>query len=160
MVIGIIGVLSTLATVTLVRARNLARETKAKGDLRQFRTALLMLENDTGKWPNGCPPLSVVNPEVDLHTAQAGLEAKPSVGNQGDGCTWIQEDLDKWKGPYITSAGDPWGSHYWFDPDFVPYQNCASQTVQPQTVVILSFGPNKQQVNGYDCDDLFVNLKQ
>jgi len=42
----------------------------------------------------------------------------------------------------------------------VPYQNCASQTVQPQTVVILSFGPNKQQVNGYDCDDLFVNLKQ
>jgi type II secretory pathway pseudopilin PulG len=158
-VIGIIGVLATLAVISTVRARILARDAKAKGDVRQIVTAISLLQADTGKWPNGCPPYATANPEVNITAAQAGLLSAPTVGDQGSGCFWTATDVANWKGPYIGIHSDPWNNPYWFDPDYVPYQNCPSKTARAQTVVVESFGPNKTGVNAYDCDDIFAELK-
>lgn len=160
MVISIIGLLSTLAIVTMGRAREAAKEAKTRDTLAKIRTAILLLEQDTEKWPNGCPPWSIRNPEVDLSTAQAGLVAQPSVGDQGDGCQWTSQAVARWDGPYLQELpNDTWGNPYYFDPDYTPYQGCAGETTQGESAVILSFGPNGTGLNDYDCDDLFIKLK-
>lgn len=159
-VISIIGLLSTLAIVTMGRAREAANEAKAKDTLGKIRTAIMIMEQDTEKWPNGCPPWSIRNPEIDLSDAQAGLTAEPSVGDQGDGCQWTSQAIAKWDGPYLPEfPSDPWGNPYWFDPDYTPYQGCASITTEPEIAAILSFGPNEEGLNDYDCDDIFIRLK-
>ncbi|MEA3249498.1 MAG: prepilin-type N-terminal cleavage/methylation domain-containing protein [Patescibacteria group bacterium] len=159
-VISIIGLLSTLAIVTMGRAREAAKEAKAKDTLSKIRTAILLLEQDTEKWPNGCPPWSIRNPEVDLSTAQAALTARPSVGDQGDGCQWTSQSVARWDGPYLPELPlDSWNNAYYFDPDYWPYKNCATEPAQPEIAAILSFGPNGQGLNDYDCDDIFIRLK-
>jgi len=158
-VIAIIGILSTIAVVSMVRARASAKEAKAKGDIDAIRTAVSLLEDATGKWPNGCPPNATANPEVYVDGAQAGLESAPTVGDQGNGCVWTAQDVANWKGPYVTVAKDPWDTSYYFDPDYTPYANCGSQTARPETVAVLSFGPNKAGPNAYDCDDIFIEIR-
>jgi len=159
-VVSIIGVIATIAMLAMGRARQMALETSAKDDLANLRTAILMMENDTDKWPNGCPPWSNRNPEVDLTTAQAGLMIQPTVGDQGDGCQWTSQAVAKWEGPYITSiTDDPWGNHYYFDPDYLPYQGCPSIPDELEAAAIVSFGPNGEGLNDYDCDDIFIRLK-
>lgn len=158
-VVAIIGVLSTLAAVSSKRAKSLAQESKAKADLKELRTAIELLEQDTGRWPDGCAPWSSANPEIDLYAAQAGLVQRPSIGDQGTGCFWTASTVALWNGPYVSVTQDPWGHDYYFDPDYTPYSNCASIADLPQQVSILSFGPNGAGVNAYDCDDIFMKLK-
>jgi len=158
-VIAIIGILATIAIVSTNRARIKARLAKAWGDLSAIKSAIHLLEADTHKWPNGCPPASTANPEIDLSNAQAGLLAAPSVGDQGTGCIWTAEDIARWKGPYVSFRDDPWGNPYYFDPDYEPYANCATEPTRGVTPVIQSFGPNGQGVNDYDCDDLFIEMR-
>jgi len=158
-VIAIIGLLSTLAVVSMIRARAAGKEAKAKGDLSQIRTAITLLQEATGKWPNGCPPDQSSNPEVDINNAQAGITSQPSVGDQGDGCEWTADDITKWDGPYMTGTyADPWGQHYYFDPDYRGYENCGSKTTLAEVPSIVSFGPNGTGLNVYDCDDIFLAL--
>ena len=52
-VIAIIGLLSTLSLLALNQARARARDTKRISDVRQMQTALEMLYNDTGDYPDG-----------------------------------------------------------------------------------------------------------
>ncbi len=159
--IAIIGVLSTFAMIATARAREKAFEGKAKATAKQIGTAVGLLANDTGKWPNGCPVEAVSNPETYLNGAQAGLGAAPAVGDQGGGCTWQQADIDKWSGPYMQSVSltDPWGQDYYFDPDYRPYENCVGQSTGAETPAIVSFGPNGVGANAYDCDDIFYVLR-
>ncbi len=159
-VVAIIGLLSTLAVVAVSSAREKAKTARVQGDLKQLRTAIQMLENDTGKWPNGCASGQTANPEVYLDTQQAGINQQPVAGDQGDGCVWTAYDLINWSGPYIntTNIQDPWGNSYVFDPDYRAYENCAELAEEPNAVVIFSFGPNKEGLNVYDCDDIFVKL--
>jgi prepilin-type N-terminal cleavage/methylation domain-containing protein len=158
-VIAIIGVLSTIATFATLRARELAREAKAKEDLRTIATAIGLLAADTFRWPNGCPIESTANPEAYIDAAQAGLVSAPTVGNQGGSCQWTATDIANWRGPYVSGIVDPWGNKYYYDPDFVPYQNCPSQTAKQQTVALVSFGPNGVGPNAYDCDDIWFELR-
>ncbi|MFH1047949.1 MAG: prepilin-type N-terminal cleavage/methylation domain-containing protein [Patescibacteria group bacterium] len=159
-VIGILGVLSTLALLAMGRAREAAKEAAARDDLANLRTAILLLENDTEKWPNGCPPWSTRNPEVELTTQQAALTQAPIVGDQGDGCQWTSQAVAKWQGPYVTGVeNDPWGNPYYFDPDFVAYNGCPSKPTETTTAAVLSFGPNGTGLNQYDCDDVFLKLQ-
>lgn len=159
MVIAIIGVLSTLSMVAFSSARAKAKDAAAKAELKQMATAIQLLSADTGKWPNGCPTEAVSNPEVYLNAPQAGIGSAPTTGDQGNGCVWEVADIAKWGGPYATSFVDPWGHAYYFDPDYVPYQNCASKTAGAQAPAVVSFGPNGVGPNAYDCDDLYYELR-
>jgi prepilin-type N-terminal cleavage/methylation domain-containing protein len=158
-VIAIIGILSTISVVAFASARAKAKDAAAKADLKQMATAIQLLSQDTGKWPNGCPIESVANPEIYLTAAQAGIASAPAPGDQGGGCIWEAADVAKWSGPYATNLNDPWGHDYYFDPDYVPYQNCGSKTAMPQAPAVVSFGPNGAGPNGYDCDDIFYELR-
>jgi len=159
-VIAIIGILSTLAVISLTRARVLAREASAKSELRSIVSAIDLLGADTGKWPNGCPIEGVANPEAYLlSNAQAGLLTAPTVSDQGSGCTWTASDISAWDGPYVNDLTDPWGNSYYFDPDYQPYANCATEVTREVTVAIVSFGPNGVGANAYDCDDLFLEMR-
>jgi prepilin-type N-terminal cleavage/methylation domain-containing protein len=51
-VIAIIGLLSTVAVVSLGSARAKSRDTKRMADIRQINTAMLMYYNDNGALPN------------------------------------------------------------------------------------------------------------
>lgn len=158
-VIAIIGILSTIAVVSLYNARNAAKDAAAKADLRSLADAINLLAADTGKWPNGCPVEAIANPETYLNGAQAGLSTAPTVSDQGNGCFWTINDIASWNGPYINNLVDPWSTAYYFDPDYNPYQNCGTKTAQGTTVAIVSFGPNTDGPNDYDCDDLFFPLR-
>lgn len=157
-VISIVGILVSMGIVAISIARQNARTTRAEADLRSLRNAIYLLQSDTTRWPNGCPPEEVANPEVNLNTSQAGLILPPVVGNQGDGCRWTQDNLNGWKGPYIDRVVDPWGHDYYFDPDYQAYDNCNSKPVHDIAAAVISFGPNGVGLNSYDCDDIFLEL--
>jgi len=158
-VIAIMGILAAIILPSLNTAREKGKEAKVNAELRNMRAAIALLEDDTGKWPNGCPPAAVSNPEVSLNTANAGITQEPPVIDNGDGCEWTAIDVSNWDGPYMPSASDPWGTSYWFDPDYRPYDNCATIDDEPQGVAVVSFGPNGTGVNQYDCDDIFLIIQ-
>jgi prepilin-type N-terminal cleavage/methylation domain-containing protein len=103
-VISIISLLSSVVLSSLGGAREDARQSAAMAELDSLRTGIELMLNDTGKWPNGCPPSGgVANPEVNLNNPSAGLLSAPSVGNQGSGCIWTSQDVQRWNGPYVNS---------------------------------------------------------
>src|SRR3989338_2124709 len=92
-----------------------------------------------------------------LRNAVALLESDTS--KWPNGCEWIEEDIDKWGGPYVDRVIDPWGNAYWFDPDYHPYENCNTIPDGPDVPVVLSFGPTWSGADGlneYNCDDIFL----
>ena len=130
-VIAIIGILTSTVLASLNTAREKAKIAAAKAELRQVRNAIALLEDDTGKWPNGCPIAETNNPEVAIDNALAGIKATPTVGCTEDSdnsnnptcnapivCQWTAQDIANWKGPYMQTPVDPWGRSYWFDPDY------------------------------------------
>ena len=169
-VIAIIGILASTVLASLNTAREKAKIAKVNSELRNLRSAIALLEDDTGKWPNGCPPATVSNPEVLLNNAQAGISQPITANNNGGGCECIGGvggDVEKWKGPYAPTATDPWGNSYIFDPDYRQYANCASKPAGekypaiPQFVAVLSAGPTKTDpdgINDYDCNDIFFQI--
>lgn len=169
-VIAIIGILAMVILASLNTARDKAKVAQALAELREIKSATTMLADDTGKWPGGCPPEKVVllYNEVNVDDRQAGImnPLPPVVGPSVDPeCEWTAADVAKWKGPYIPFTLDPWGTHYQFDHDYYPYANfsgggapCPGHPAQPETYAVVSYGPNKAGLNGYDCDDIFLSL--
>jgi prepilin-type N-terminal cleavage/methylation domain-containing protein len=166
-VIAIIGVLASVILASLSSARQKGQIVKAKTELHNARSAIALLEDDTGKWPNGCTPGAAGDPEVVLDDAQAGIVARPTAGSTGSGCTWTSADVAAWKGPYMPTAKDPWGNSYHFDPDYQQYQNCATTAASdkyptvPVFNALVSPGPTKTNPNGindYDCDDIILKI--
>jgi len=158
-VIAIIGLLATITLVSVNDARQKAKITRAQADLKQLRNAIEFLVDDTGKWPNGCPPETVANPEVALDNTRAGLVSQPTVGVVQAPCEWTAQEVAKWNGPYVKTnkLTDPWGTSYQFDPDYTPYSNCPSIPTEPTGVAIVACGSDKSC--GYTCDDIFLMMK-
>lgn len=149
-VIAIIGILSSIVLVSLKGAEKKARISKAKAELSQLRSAIFMLEANTGLHPNKLSPTPCVqNPEVFLDQCAAGLE-----------CT--DGGFPDWKGPYVESVPkDPWGTYYYFDPDYHCTDAIGCERASGETVrVIESFGPNKTQNYGPGSDDIVLILCQ
>jgi general secretion pathway protein G len=156
--IGIIALLSTIGVISMLRAREIARINKASADIANIATAIQLLGEDVGKWPSGCPIESGADVELNILTAQAALVSRPTVGDFGNGCFWSASDIAKWNGPYLGQVTDPWGHNYYFDSDYRPYLNCASEDTLNGHAYVVSFGPNGVGVNAYDCDDIFKAL--
>ena len=169
-VIAIIGVLASIVITSLNGARSKAETAKAVIEMKSLRTAMTLLENDVGKWPNGCPIDGVDNPEVDLTAANAGLLLAPVAPFSADGCSWNSTDVANWRGPYAATATDKWGHPYVFDPD---YHVCVNglNTAYP---VIVSYGANTEEDYPLDpevgavndscvsvvTDDIYIKLTQ
>lgn len=149
--IAIIGLLAGVVMLNLNNARVRSRTTKAEADLRQLRTGIEQLAIDTNKWPNGCPLDQSNNPEVDLNQTNAGLISMPSVGVIDAPCEWTDADVASWGGPYVQMSGalDPWGTPYYFDPDYH-----SGSDIFP---TLVSWGPDKA-INTYNADDIYVRL--
>lgn len=170
-VIAIIGILASTVLASLNTARDKAKIAKVKTELREVRNAIALLEDDTSKWPNGCPPSAVSNPEVLLNNANAGIKLPPNAPYSSGTCSWIAQDVANWKGPYMETPVDPWGRSYIFDPDYrvgdnPAGSNCSSYDPSgDDEIVVLSAGPtitNQQGdntgINDYDCDDIFLKI--
>ncbi|MFC1613627.1 type II secretion system protein, partial [Patescibacteria group bacterium] len=87
-VIAIIGLLSSIAFVSLNDAREKAKIAKATVEIRNLYQSLMRYNIDTNSWPAGCNNLDTI---ADWNTA--------------------------WKNGYIDSniQADPWGTSYFFD---------------------------------------------
>ena len=158
-VIGIIGVLTTIASVGSMRAREKAKEAKAQEDLSVIRTAVAMLVQDTGKWPNGCPVDSDFFQPVDLGSVQAGLLERPAPDVQEDGCFWSEGDVSRWNGPYATFRNDPWGNDYTLRSGYEPFGSCPSREARSAQAALVSMGPDGGDGAGEGCDDLWLGLR-
>lgn len=163
-VIAIIGVLASVVLSSLNTARAKGKEAKAKAELRNLRSAIASLEDDTGKWPNGCPISTIVavSNEVSFALAQAGIISPPTAGGSGS-CVWTPAEVAKWKGPYMPNAIDPWGNPYWFDSDYSPRRDCPTPNANSVTpiIVVESHGPNGvggAENSVYDCDDIYIEI--
>lgn len=150
-VLGIVGILAGIIFVAVNNSRSKGQTAKVMADLSQIRTGLQLLEADTGKWPNGCPPSTSANPEVALDNPQSGILAVPTVGVVELPCEWTASEISYWNGPYVqaTELTDPWGNSYVFDADYQP--------ISPGTIVLLSYGPDE---TNYTSDDIYIYLKQ
>ncbi len=145
-----------------------------------MRNAIFLLEHDTGKWPNGCPPGTIdASDEKDVDDANVGLTAVPTVDASTDSedplCSWNAANIAAWRGPYLTGAGitDPWGNEYGWDPDYwtigtergycaIPgLPNADDTNSRP---VIFSKGSDgiggENVANGYSCNDVVYMLNE
>jgi len=135
--VTVIGILAAIAIPAYTAYKDTARIVQVRSDLKEIERGILMLALSTWRWPGPNPVGSTADPEVwDLNSTQAGL-----VATNGE--------FPNWDGPYINSVPkDPWGSDYFFDPDY--------RISGVDYVVVGSFGPNKIGQNVYDSDDIYV----
>ncbi len=164
-VIAIIGILTSVIMISLNNAKLKAENVKALLEIKSLRNAITMLENDTSKWPNGCPIDQTSNPEVNLTSPNSGIISAPSIFSSGT-CSWNAGDISRWKGPYAESATDQWGTSYVFDPDYHICEN----SIDASYPVVVSYGRNTVQdyptdnatlggaCNAVDTDDIYVKL--
>ena len=137
----IIGVLTTIATTSIMKVRGNMRLKRAETELEMIAAAVRQLAWDTGEWPNKWERTDKDKEEEewDLTLPKVGLLAT-------DG------SFDNWKGPYLAAIpDDPWGSPYFFDPDY--------RTNGIDCVVVGSLGPNRSGRNRYSEDNLFVVIE-
>ena len=141
-IIAIIGILAAIAIPAYSTYKAKARIAQAQSEIRNIKTAIAALANDTEQWPGPNPVGSTANPEVwDLNSNEGGL-----VTNGGG-------FFSGWNGPYIqTIPQDPWGGNYFFDPDYD-----INGTDFP---VVGSFGPNQCCQGTYDSDNVYITLSQ
>ena len=150
-VISIIGLLSSVVLTSLTSAKNKARIARSRSDLNQIRTAMILLENDTGLHPAKISTDPCVqNPEVYFDSCEAGIQ-----------CT--DGGFPGWNGPYMNAVPlDPWGTNYYFDPDYTCTDQigCERFTSGTVTRAIVGFGPNKAEDYGPGSDDITLVLCQ
>ena len=155
-VITIIGILVSIVMPRLNDAREKGYTAATQAELGSINSAMTVLYNATGYYPNGAANYCRTSPpsdnEVDLSLPSANLVA------YGGGLTG-------WDGPYIATAIDKWGTPYFLDED---YQCFASTTgckgiddATPVSSVIVSCGPNRALDSGscaYDDDNIVYRL--
>jgi len=158
-VIGIISLLATIAITAVRTAQSNARMDKARGDLKQLQTAILLLGTFSNEWPGHQPS------GLKCSEYLGGCPASNEICD--DGCTFGLSDEESglslddtttpykdWNGPYIKLIPvDPWGSEYFMDTDY-------NHSQYGDIAVVGSYGPNGVGNDQYDSDDLILILKR
>jgi len=134
--LAIIGILTGISISTYITYKEKAKIARAKVDLKKIHLAIEALAIDTEKWPGPNTIGVTTNQEIwDLTTTEAGLLSATNA-------------FTNWKGPYIESIPkDPWGSDYFFDPDYYINGN--------PVPVVGSFGPDKKGKFTYDSNNIY-----
>jgi type II secretion system protein G len=138
-VIGIIGILSTIVMAGSYYAKAYAKTQKAIADISEIAKSIDSMALDTGQWPGHQTPYVVCsacngNEIEDLNSPEAGIK-------QTDGL------FPNWSGPYIQVLSiDPWDNPYFYDSDY--------DIDGTDYAVIGSYGPNGEGTNLYDNDDI------
>lgn len=86
-VIAIIGILATVASVSLIQARRRARDTKRVSDIQQMRNALLLYSNQRATYPqqDEVPPLVLGGPQAGcFDDSNEGFKAAGTCGAGGE----------------------------------------------------------------------------
>ncbi len=143
-VIGAIGILIGIAIPAYNVYREKAQIAEVQQVLKDIERAIIALAIDTGVWPANEP---------------IGMEGNDEVYNLNDpegGLTNNANDLfSNWNGPYIPVVPlDPWGSNYFFDPDY-------SVPGDPSHVpVVGSLGPDALTAYEYryNADNIILRL--
>lgn len=144
-VISIIALLSSVVVSNLANSREKAKVAKAQLELQQINVGIQYLLDDTGQHPRNLETTPCVqDPETYMNNPHAGLES-------------TNGSFPNWKGPYMDVGLDPWGTNYYFDPDY----NCGEETVGCQEKsgwvrAVISFGPNKRSDYGNSDDVVLV----
>ena len=142
-VLGAIGILLGIAIPAYNGYHERAKNAEIMQVLKDIERAFSALAINTGEWPGGEPIGKGGSTEIEnLNLPKAGL-----TNNDDD-------DFSNWNGPYIEPSVplDPWGNHYFFDPDYnIPGG-------PNQVPVIGSYGPNGVGKNLYDSDDVIMRL--
>jgi prepilin-type N-terminal cleavage/methylation domain-containing protein len=81
-VIAIIGILATLAVVSLQGSRARARDTRRLSDVKQISTALAMYQNDNQVYPTSITPGGSIGTGTSIYMATVPAPPIPD-----DGCT-------------------------------------------------------------------------
>ena len=155
--ITLIGIIATLVLTNFQNSQADARISKAESELQLIEKAVVAMEIDVAKWPNGCVWNAASDPEADITSASAGLTHAPPVGYIDTDCEWTNIDLIRWNGPYLQDPSiiDPWENDYIFDPDYYPWQGCSSKTTLPVIPAVVTYGPDETR---YTCDDIYREI--
>ena len=135
-VIAIIGLLSSIVLASINVARDKARVSKAKAELNQLRISIENLLLDTNLHPE----------HTTLSPCRQDVEVYLNLCSAGVQCT--DGGYSGWSGPYMSVVPrDPWGTYYYFDPDYqcTDQVGCEGVVSGTWTRAILSYGPNKTE---------------
>jgi prepilin-type N-terminal cleavage/methylation domain-containing protein len=145
-VIAIIGILVSVVMPAVNSGRDKALVAATVSDLQSMKSAMEILYNDTGYYPNGatdlCRTTLPADNEIDLSLDDAGILA--------NGSAW-----GGWSGPYTGGAIDKWGNPYYLDEDYqclAATEGCKGiDDAGTDSSVIVSCGPNGA-IAGTSCD--------
>lgn len=138
--VSIVSMLAASSYPSYQQFREDSQIKEAETDLGVISAAILELAWDTGEFPRGIRRNIIGDWETwDLSSSYSGL-----LTNDGR--------FNDWQGPYLREIPlDPWGSPYFFDPDYrIDGVICS---------VVGSFGPNGSGRNRYDDDDIYTVIK-
>ena len=162
-VIAIIGILSTMAVVSLGSARTKARDSKRLADIRSVQTAVEIYYTDQGVYPgaaatNGCPIATTIE-GCCLNDVSGGEGGWKTAPNCTVGSTLITVPLDPrntqtWDNYIYSTTGTPANQYYVqfgleLDPDGAAVGMQATTTAI--TTNCLSNGGMTAEVGGNSC---------
>ncbi len=147
-VIAIIGLLSTIAVVSLGTARSKARDTKRLADIRQIRTAMQLYLDANGTYPNtgntGIGALNCPDGATGYYCLGHGDAGTCAAGAGYHGCTALDNALST----YIAKIPDDPENNTAYYGD--AYLYVFSGTLSTATAPFLSWGMD-QQTNANVC---------
>ena len=151
-VISIISLLTMVVLASLSNARNRAKIAKARSELNNIASAVMLLVDNTGRLPSSSSTKTIES-SCTAHGEEVVLTADSAGINNTDGA------FPGWNGPYMKVPSDPWGNAYTYDDDYncsaAPTAlGCANYGGNNNLRAVYSPGPNGSGINVYDSDNI------
>jgi prepilin-type N-terminal cleavage/methylation domain-containing protein len=169
-VIGIIALLSTLATFAVRYSMTKARLTKAQAEIGEIHKAIKALELDSRLWPGHQTPNAIHSAENNEICGPdlSGDTCAASLSSNSSGIVGHDAGFPNWGGHYMKKLPlDPWQHEYFFDTDYrinALKEPCGCGGICSDAVVIGSYGPDGEGrpdgAGAYGCDDIILIIQE